>query len=104
MSRRHFRYDKETGTMKEVFYGPAEFNTPAIQGEITPFRSVVDGTVIESRTQLREYMDRKGLVHYDPTAKAEVDRYKASREDAATREQLWENVDRLVRTGRGPNQ
>jgi hypothetical protein len=90
--------------MKEVFHGPAESDTPAIQGDIEPFRSVVDGTIISSRSQLRSYMAQRDLVPYDPTIKAEVDRYAAPRAEAATREQLWENVDRLVRTGRGPNQ
>jgi hypothetical protein len=90
--------------MKEVFHGPAEINTPAIQGDIEPFRSVVDGTIIRSNSHLRDYMAEKDFVHYDPTATAEVDRYAVARQDKETRERLYEYVDRLVRTGRGPNQ
>jgi hypothetical protein len=104
MGRRTFRYDKATGEMKEVFYESAEPGTPAVQGDIEPFRSVVDGTIIRSNSHLRSYMAEKNLVHYDPTAKAEVDRYAVARQDKETRERLYEYVDRLVRTGRGPNQ
>jgi len=104
MARRYFRYDKNTGEMREVFHEPVEQESPAVQGDIKPFRSVVDGKIIESRAGLRSYMAEKGLVTYDPTAKAEVDRYAEARAAKETRERLYEYVDRLCRTGRGPNQ
>ena len=105
MSRRRFRYDPTLGQMVEINVDPSEvFGLHAVHGEIQPFVSPVDGTVISSRSQLKEYMARKDLVHYDPTAKAEVDRYAEARAAKETRERLYEYVDRLVRTGRGPNQ
>jgi hypothetical protein len=86
----------------EVSIPPEEVFT-SVAGDIQPFVSPVDGTVISSRSQLRDYMGQRNLVHYDPTRKAEVDRYEAPRQDAALREQIWEHVDRMITTGRGPN-
>jgi len=86
----------------EVSVPPDEVFTSVV-GDIQPFVSPVDGAVISSRSQLRDYMERRDLVHYDPTRKAEADRYAEARADAALREQIWEGVDRALRTGRGPN-
>jgi hypothetical protein len=104
MPRRRFRYDRELDKMVEVDVDPASvFEGHAVIGEIEPFRSVVDGTLIRSRAQLKEYMARKNLVTYDPTAKAEGDRYEKARQDKEMHERLYEYVDRLVQTGKGPH-
>jgi hypothetical protein len=101
MPRRRFRYDPVLERMVEIA-DPAEVEAAYVQGDIEPFVSVVDGTLIKSRSHLRDYMGERNLVHYDPTNKAEVDRYASARQDTALREQLWENVDRMFATGRGP--
>lgn len=72
----------------------------SIQGEIEPFISPRDGTVIRSRAHMRDYMAQHNLVHYDPTSRAEGDRYEQARDDQRRRELIWENVDRLKQTGR----
>jgi hypothetical protein len=100
--RRRFRFDESLQRLVEVSVPPDEALV-AVVGDIQPFVSPVDGTVISSRSQLRDYMERRDLVHYDPTRKAEADRYATSRQDTALREMLWEGVDRALRTGRGPN-
>jgi hypothetical protein len=105
MPRRSFRYDAASKTMVEVTPCDDVFaRAHAVVGEIEPFISPRDGTLIKSRAHLREYMEKNDLVHYDPTMKREEDRYAASRAERETRERLYEYVDRLVRTGRGPNQ
>ena len=71
-----------------------------VQDDIEPFVSPRDGTIIKSRSQLRDYMGQHNLVHYDPSNKAEADRYAAARDDQARRELIWEGVDRLFHTGR----
>jgi len=68
-----------------------------IHGEIEPFMSPRDGTIIKSKAHLREYMAKHNLVHFDATMKREEDRYAKGREDRALREQLYERVDKLVR-------
>lgn len=107
MPRRTFRYNKELDRMVEIDVDPASvFGSHGIQNEIEPFVSPVDGTVIKSRSHLRAYMAEKNLVPYEEakTQKAELDRYAPKRDERAMRERLYEYVDRLVRTGRGPNQ
>lgn len=103
MARRTFRYDPKSDKMVEV--APPEFSpTINVHGEIEPFVSPRDGTVISSRTQLREYMARHNLVHYDEakTQQAEGDRYENSRKERQLREMLWEGVSKTFSMGNRP--
>lgn len=99
MSRRTFRYNAELGRMVEVIRSDDE-RLHSVVGEIEPFISPRDGTVIRSRAHMREYMQQHNLVHFDPTNKGEKDRYAEARDDQQRRELLWENVDRLKNAGR----
>jgi hypothetical protein len=47
MSRRRFRYDSKLGKLVEIAVDPTEVFGPAVHREITPFRSMVDGSLIE---------------------------------------------------------
>ena len=65
-----YRWDKEGKlvTLDEWYalYGnDNSSSTPAILGDITPFKSSVDGTVIGSRKDLREHNTRNGVVNTD---------------------------------------
>lgn len=106
MARRTFRYDPRVDKMVEITDAPVESASASVLGDFAPFVSPVDGTVISGRAQYRAYMAERGLVPYEEakTQKAEGDRYENKRAEQRVREQMWENVDRLVRTGRGPNQ
>jgi hypothetical protein len=75
-----------------------------VQGEITPFRSMIDGTLIESRAQLREHMLKHNSVPYDEarTQAREMDRYQEARDDQALRERLWEGVSKTFSMGNRP--
>lgn len=73
-----------------------------VVGEIEPFISVRDGTLIRSRTDMNEYMKRHDLVHFDPSNKAVSDRYEEGRQQRAMREQLWEGVSRTFSMGNKP--
>jgi len=95
MSKRTFRYDPVSGQMIEVIY-PDDPRLHAVQGEIEPFISPRDGTLIKSRAHMREYMHQHSLVHYDPSNKGESDRYAQSHDTRALREQLWERVDKMM--------
>jgi hypothetical protein len=101
MARRTFRYDSISKTFVEVSRD-AVSDAPAVHADIDPFVSPVDGTIIESRSQLRDYMGEKGLVHFDEVKDQgpKTDRYQEQRERAQLREQLWEYTDRAIRTGK----
>ena len=101
MAKRTFRYDPVSGQMIEVIWSD-DPRLHSIQGEIEPFISPRDGTVIRSRAHMRDYMAKHNLVHFDPTNKAESDRYEQGHKDRALREALWEHIDRLKATGRPP--
>jgi len=105
MAVRRFRYSRELDKMVEVDVASSDvFGGHSILGEIDPFVSPVDGTVITSRSHLRRYMDERGLVHYEEakTQKAESDRYAVERERTALRERLWEGVNRTFSMGSRP--
>jgi hypothetical protein len=104
--KRRFRYDPVSKEMREVFSDQRYFDAPAVIDDVSPFVSPIDGTIIKSRSHLRDYMGERNLVPYEDakTQKREEDRYEARRQDTALREQLWEGVDRAARTGRGPRQ
>ena len=107
MPRRRFRFDAKLDRMVEVdLHDGQEIDAPAVRDDIEPFVSILDKkTVIKSRSHMRDYMAEHDVVHYDDakTQKAEADRYEPARQEKAMRERLYEYVDRLVRTGRGPN-
>src|SRR5262245_24432498 len=105
MPRRSFRYDPVSKSMVEIQKTSSAFDAPDVVGDIEPFVSPVDGTIIKSRSHLRDYMGEKGLVHYDEVKDGQgkvVDRYAEARNDQAMRERMWEGLDRAQRTGRGP--
>ncbi len=104
MARRRFRYNRELDKFVEIIDSSGINESAYVQGDITPFVSVVDGVLIESRSQLRDYMGQRNLVHHDPTNKGEWDRYEKARDDQRRREMIWEGVDRVFSTGRGPSE
>ena len=75
-----------------------------IVGDIEPFRSPRDGTVIRSRAHLQDYMARHDLVTYDPGIAANGQRSLAERQrDArARRELMWEKLNRTFSMGNKP--
>jgi hypothetical protein len=99
--RRSFRYDPLSATFVEIDRERVS-DAPAVRDDITPFVSPIDGTVVASRSALREHMGKHDVVPFDEVkGNAPVaDRYAAERERRAFREQLWEHTDRALRTGK----
>jgi hypothetical protein len=98
--RRSFRYDPLSKTLVEIDRGGLP-DAPAVHDDIEPFVSPIDGTVVASRSRLREHMGRHDVVPYDEVKGTRVaDRYAKEREKNALREMLWEYTDRALRTGR----
>jgi len=99
MSRRTFRYDRATDSFVEVIREP-ETDAPAVQGDIEPFVSPIDRSIVASRSQLRDHMGEHGVVPFEATHQKVVDRYAEKRERQALRERMWEYTDRAIRTGK----
>jgi len=105
MARRTFRYSTEHQCLVEVTPHDNGGQHGIIgEGNFTPFRSVVDGTWIESRSHMQRYMAEKGLVHHAETTGVTppVDRYQADRDTRAMRERLWEGVSKTFSMGNRP--
>jgi hypothetical protein len=104
MPRRTFRYNKELDRMVEIPLAEEIEGRLSIHGEIEPFISPVDGTLIKSRSHLRDYMGERGLVHFSELKgnSREEDRYEQQRKDRALRELLWEGVSRTFSMGNRP--
>ena len=64
MTRRRWIQDRDTGELMEVSteYQPSESAGPFIQGDIQPYRSMVDGQMITSRSQHRSMLRQHGLI------------------------------------------
>lgn len=63
MTRRRWIQDGETGELIEVstdYVQPP--NGPFIQGDIQPYRSMVDGRMVTSRSQHRSMLKQHGLI------------------------------------------
>ncbi len=60
-----WRQDKETGKLIPVDEAAARRDFHSIHGDIEPFRSPVDGSVITDRKQLRDHNKRNNVVHAD---------------------------------------
>ena len=103
-AKRRFRYDAVQEKMYEVFSDERHFDAPAIIDDVAPFVSPVDGTIIKSRSHLRDYMGERGLVPYEDakTQRREEDRYEAGRRDRAMKEMLWEGVSKTYSMGNKP--
>lgn len=61
--RRRYVYDEQQKKMVEIEKAPKREDAPLILGDIEPFVSTVDGSIISSRSHLREHMKQHGLAH-----------------------------------------
>lgn len=61
--RRSYRYDEATGKMVEYTnsWSRKEAKSAYIQGDIQPFKSSIDGTIISDRGGLRRHMKIHGV-------------------------------------------
>jgi hypothetical protein len=101
VARRRFRWDPARGELVEIF-ARSDAEMHFIHGEISAFRSPIDGTLIDSRTKYEDHCARHNVVPMAEMGGAtkEVDRYAEARHDQAMRERMWEMLDRTLRTGR----
>ena len=80
-------------------------NAPAVSGDIEPFVSSVDGTLISSRRSLREHNKRHNVVtaaeyggHVDPKAAKRIERFMNGEhtpsEKLARKQEIYETIQR----------
>lgn len=103
MPRKSFRYDPTLEKLVEITVQQG-FDAPSIIDDLHPFVSPLDGKVITSRSQLRDYMGEHNLVHHEDakTQAREEDRYEAARRDQRMRECMWEGVNKTFSMGNKP--
>lgn len=61
--RRRFRYNPLTKEMDEVYDQQTRERGVLVMGDIEPFVSTVDGSIITSRSHLREHMKQHGVTN-----------------------------------------
>lgn len=72
--RGSFVFDKETNKLipKSEYYGSSEVNAPAVMADIQPYRNMVDGKMITSRSHHREFLKANRLVEIGTETKTHL--------------------------------
>lgn len=61
---------------KEEYYGPSETNAPFVMADIQPYKNMVDGKMITSRSHHREFLKANRLVEVGNEIKAHTTKQK----------------------------
>lgn len=72
----------------------AEYEGHYVQGDLKPYRNIVDGKVIEGRRQHEDFLKRNNCEVYEGPMIPEKKR--VSPDPVARRELIWETVDRSI--------
>ena len=74
--RGSFVYDKEKGELvpKEEYYSVSVSNAPFVMNDIQPYKNMVDGQMITSRSTHREFLKANRLVEIGTDVKAHTTR------------------------------
>ena len=81
-----------SSTFVEIGASRPAHNTAAIQGDIEPFVSPVDGTVISDRKQLREHNKRNNVVNTAEFSPEFLERKREERERLYTGDRTKEQI------------
>ena len=89
-TRGSFVYDKEKGELvpKEEYYSASVSNAPFVMNDIQPYKNMVDGQMITSRSTHREFLKANRLVEIGTDVKAHTTK-QAPRVD---REQIRRDI------------
>ena len=73
-TRGSFVYCKEKGELipKEEYYGSSEVNAPFVMNDIQPYKNMVDGQMITSRSTHREFLRANRLVEIGTETKTHL--------------------------------
>jgi len=95
MARRRFRYDKATDSMVEIPLEDHYSDAPEVQGDLPPFRSPLDGSIVRGRKEYREHMRQHGVVPFESGSEKVGPKGRTPEDRKAMREFIWEKVDRV---------
>jgi hypothetical protein len=75
-TRGSFVYDKEKGELvpKEEYYSASVSNAPFVMNDIQPYKNMIDGQMITSRSTHREFLKANRLVEIGTDVKAHTTR------------------------------
>lgn len=99
MPRRSFRYDPTCGEMVEITPSDDPFGGHYVRGDLQPFVSPIDGTLVEGRKQYEAHCRAHNVVPTEDlkgNAPQQASRHEVERERRELRSQLWERVDRAL--------
>jgi hypothetical protein len=93
-TRGSFVYDKEKGELvpKEEYYSVSVSNAPFVMNDIQPYKNMVDGQMITSRSTHREFLKANRLVEIGTDVKAHTTK-QAPRVD---REQIRRDIHQSI--------
>ena len=94
MARKRWIQCRETGKLipADEWYRREEIDAPMVMGDIQPYRSVVDGSVIASRSAHRAHLRQHGLTEVGNEKIEHKPRQPRYNSDEVKRE-LWKAID-----------
>ena len=104
MARRRFIFDRETRKMVEIGTETQVSGGTQIVGDIEPYRNVIDGKWITSRSEHREFLRRNGCQEVGNERYVKP-RQKTQQEKDDFRREMRHDIrvaERLVRDGLAP--
>ena len=93
MPRRRFRYDPERKEMVEVRLDEDPVVQHYVCGDIPPFVSPLDFSVVEGRRDYENHMKKHNVVPFEAGSEK---RSPPKLDPTARREAIWESVDRSI--------
>lgn len=95
--RGSFVFDKETNKLipKSEYYGSSEVNAPAVMADIQPYRNMVDGKMITSRSHHREFLKANRLVEVGNELKAHTTKQAPKVDREAIRRDIHTSMQKL---------
>ena len=94
--RGSFVYDKEKGELvpKEEYYSVSVSNAPFVMNDIQPYKNMVDGQMITSRSTHREFLKANRLVEIGTDVKAHTTKQAPRVDRERLRRDIAESLNR----------
>jgi hypothetical protein len=95
-TRGSFVYDKEKGELvpKEEYYSASVSNAPFVMNDIQPYKNMVDGQMITSRSTHREFLKANRLVEIGTDVKAHTTKQAPRVDRERLRRDIAESLNR----------
>ena len=96
-TRGSFVYCKERGELvpKDEYYGSSTVNAPFVMNDIQPYKNMVDGRMITSRSTHREFLKANRLVEIGTETKAHLTKQAPKVDRAQIRNDIHKSMLKL---------